>query len=256
MAARATSMPPHVAALRSRSPTAGLSGTHAFATGRHHPATGEPGPASRLPFFDVMRRWLFIGVAVVAILLGRNSPRDARSTGFTLVVRAADLHGPIRRVADLDTVRISERIVRVPAQRQARYAPASTRRSGRLVRPCCSSPGCTRPASTNRAWSRSPAGWPRPTSIVVTPEIPELSRFEITPILTDRIEQAAAVAGDRIRLGADRSNRADGHQLQRRAGRRGRRTAVAAKSPLVRLLLRRSRRPAARAGVFLHGNGA
>jgi hypothetical protein len=42
----------------------------------------------------------------------------------------------------------------------------------------------------SRAWSRS-RRLAEADVIVVTPEIPELSRFEITPNLTDRIEQAA-----------------------------------------------------------------
>ena len=58
-----------------------------------------------------MRRWLLIGVAVLAILLLGITARPYVH-GFTLVVRAADLHGPLRRIADIDKVRISERIVR------------------------------------------------------------------------------------------------------------------------------------------------
>ena len=57
-----------------------------------------------------MRRWLFIGVAVLASLsLGITARRYVH--GFTLAVRA-DLHGPVRRAAGLDTVPIGERIVR------------------------------------------------------------------------------------------------------------------------------------------------
>ena len=83
-----------------------------------------------------MRRWLFIGLAVVAILLlGIAARRYVH--GFTLVVRAADLHGSVRRVADLDTVRISERIVRVRVKdtsiRARLYAPAGTARQTVLL---------------------------------------------------------------------------------------------------------------------------
>ena len=96
-------------------------------TGREAPAY----PASRLPPLAVMRRWRFIGLAVVAILLlGIAARRYVH--GFTLVVRAGDLHGPVRRAADLDTVLISERIVRARVEnasiRARVYAPIVTDR--------------------------------------------------------------------------------------------------------------------------------
>ena len=54
-----------------------------------------------------MRRWAFAGIALVVILLlGITAQRYVH--GLTLVVRAADLHGPVRRLADLNTVRIGE----------------------------------------------------------------------------------------------------------------------------------------------------
>ena len=61
----------------------------------------------------------------------------------------------------------------------------------------CSRRGCTRRASTSRGW----CGWPRDLAAshiaVVTPDIPELSRFEIAPAITDAIEDA----GDLARVG-------------------------------------------------------
>lgn len=83
-----------------------------------------------------MRRWLIIGVAVVASLLVGIAARPYVH-GFTLVVRAADLHGAVRRVADLDTVRIGERIVRAPLTdtsiRARVYAPIGTARQTVLL---------------------------------------------------------------------------------------------------------------------------
>ena len=58
-----------------------------------------------------MRRPLFAGVALLAGLLLAVEGRTYVH-GLTLVVRAADLHGPVRRVADADTVQISERLIR------------------------------------------------------------------------------------------------------------------------------------------------
>ena len=136
-----------------------------------------------------MRRWLFIGVAVVAILLlGITARRYVH--GFTLVVRAADLHGPVRRVADLDTVRIGERIVRARVKgtsiRARVYAPVGTARQTVLLVSGLHPAGIDEPRLVALARRLAEAN-----VIVVTPEIPELSRFEITPNLTDRIEQAA-----------------------------------------------------------------
>jgi dienelactone hydrolase len=154
-------------------------------TGREAPAH----PASRLPPLAVMRRWRFIGLAVVAILLlGIAARRYVH--GFTLVIRAADLHGPVRRAADLDTVLISERIVRARVEdasiRARVYAPVGTARQTVLLVSGLHPAGIDEPRLVALARRLAEAN-----VTVVTPEIPELSRFEIAPIVTDRIEQAA-----------------------------------------------------------------
>jgi dienelactone hydrolase len=136
-----------------------------------------------------MRRWLLIGVAVLASLsLGITARRYVH--GFTLVVRAADLHGPVRRAADLDTVRIGERIVRARLKdtsiRARVYAPMGTARQTVLLVSGLHPAGIDEPRLVGLARRLAEAD-----VIVVTPEIPELSRFEIMPNLTDRIEQAA-----------------------------------------------------------------
>jgi dienelactone hydrolase len=136
-----------------------------------------------------MRRCLFISVAVVAsLLVGIAARRYVH--GFTLVVRAADLHGPVRRIADLDTVRIGERIVRARLKdtsiRARVYAPMGTARQTVLLVSGLHPAGIDEPRLPALARRLAEA-----SVVVVTPEIPELSRFEITPNLTDRIEQAA-----------------------------------------------------------------
>ena len=136
-----------------------------------------------------MRRWLFIGVAVVAILLlGITARRYVQ--GFTLVVRAADLHGLVRRLADLDTVPISERIIHARLKdtsiRARVYAPMGMARQTVLLVSGLHPAGIDEPRLVALARRLAEAN-----VVVVTPEIPQLSRFEITPNLTDRIEQAA-----------------------------------------------------------------
>lgn len=137
-----------------------------------------------------MRRWTFVGVSLIALLiLGIALRHDIH--GLTLVARAADLHGVMRRVADLDTVPVAERIVRVPTGggsiRARVYAPVGTSRQTALLVSGLHPAGLDEPRLVALARTLAEAN-----VTVVTPEIPELSRFEITPLLTDRIEEAAA----------------------------------------------------------------
>lgn len=135
------------------------------------------------------RQLASIGVAVAVILL-LGLPARRTFHGFSLVVRAGDLHGVARRIADLDTVPITERLVRVPLRdlsvRARVYAPVGTPRQTVLLVAGLHPTGIEEPRLV--ALSRRLA---EANVIVVTPEIPELSSFEITPLLTDRIEESA-----------------------------------------------------------------
>ncbi len=111
--------------------------------------------------------------------------------GAALVIRAADLHGPARRLADLDAVRITERIVHARTKetsiRARVYAPAAgSARQTILLVSGLHPAGIDEPRLVALARTLAKAN-----VTVVSPEIPELSRFEITPSLTDRIEAAA-----------------------------------------------------------------
>jgi hypothetical protein len=136
-----------------------------------------------------MRRSLFVGVAVLAILLVGSTARPYVH-GFTLVVRAADQHGLVRHLADLDTVHIIERIVRARVDntllRVRVYTPVATARQTVLLVSGLHPAGIDEPRLVTLARRLAEAN-----VTVVTPDILELSRFEITPILTDRIEDAA-----------------------------------------------------------------
>jgi dienelactone hydrolase len=142
----------------------------------------------QIPF---VRRWKFLGgVAVLAalLLLGISARDDIH--GLTLVIRAADLHGNLRRLADLDTVRIRERPVDVPVRagsmRGRAYIPIGTARQAVLLVSGLHPAGIDEPRLTGLARTLAEAN-----VTVVTPEIPELSRFEVTPAVTDHIEDAA-----------------------------------------------------------------
>jgi hypothetical protein len=137
-----------------------------------------------------LRRWWLLGAALTAILLLGFTTRPY-IRGFTLVVRAAELRGPIRRMADLDTVPVVESIVSASfegmSMRARVYAPRRTARHTVLL------VSGLHPAGVDEPRLVALARYLAETNVtVVTPDIPELSGFEITPLLTDRIEDAAA----------------------------------------------------------------
>lgn len=136
-----------------------------------------------------LRRTLAIAVASVAILVTATLLlRDLH--GFSLVYRAADRQGLLRRLADLDTVPVTERLIAISGRQEsfrARvYTPRGRARQTVLLVSGLHPDGIDEPRLVDLARKLAQAG-----VTVVTPDIPELSRFEITPALTDRIEDAA-----------------------------------------------------------------
>ena len=154
--------------------------------GPGNPQTGD----TKTPDRRIMWRWMLVAIAALAVLpLSVGVRREVH--GLSLVVRAADWHGLSRQLADLDTVRITERLIRIPVPQEsirARiYAPAQAPRQTVLLVSGLHPAGIDEPRLVSLARTLAEAN-----VTVVTPEIPELSRFEITPLLTDRIEQASA----------------------------------------------------------------
>ncbi len=137
-----------------------------------------------------LHRVLAIGGAMVIMLVGATySCRDFH--GFSLVYRAANRHGPARRIADLDTVPVVERIIDIPSRastmRARVYLPRGHPHQTVLLVSGVHPTGIDEPRLIDLARKLAEA---RVT--VVTPDIPELSRFEITPTVTDHIETAGA----------------------------------------------------------------
>jgi dienelactone hydrolase len=136
------------------------------------------------------RRLTVLGVAamVALLLLAIAARRDIH--GLTLVVRAADLHGIGRRLADVDTVAIRERDVQIPLRtgstRGRAYVPDGPARQTVLLVSGLNPAGIDEPRLTRLARTLAEAN-----VTVVTPDVPELSRFEVTPSITDHIEDAA-----------------------------------------------------------------
>jgi dienelactone hydrolase len=126
--------------------------------------------------------------AIVLMIVGAQGYRYAH--GLSLVVRGANLTGFIRTVADLDTVHHEEHLVRIPERlgliAGRVYAPVRGSNQTVLLVAGLHPAGIDEPRliTLSRELAKSKV-------TVVTPDIPELSRFEITPALTDQIEQAA-----------------------------------------------------------------
>jgi dienelactone hydrolase len=110
--------------------------------------------------------------------------------GLSFVVRAADTRGTARRLADLDTIAEHERDISIPTLRgplRARaYEPAGRFHRTALLVSGLHPSGIDEPRLVRFARQLSASG-----VAVVTPDIPELSRFEVTPVITDTIERAA-----------------------------------------------------------------
>jgi dienelactone hydrolase len=106
-------------------------------------------------------------------------------------VRAANMDGLVRRVADLDTGVTRERELQLPmpggSLRARAYEPASRARRTALLAPGLHPAGIDEPRLVALARQLSASG-----VAVVTPDIPDLSQFSITPAITDAIERAAS----------------------------------------------------------------
>jgi dienelactone hydrolase len=129
---------------------------------------------------------LFVVAAIVsAALVARPYVH-----GLSFVVRAADIDGRLRRVADFDTVRVHTRELSIPTSRGAMraraYEPEGAHRRAALLTSGLHASGIDEPRLVRLAQQIAASH-----VLVVTPDIPELSRFEITPAITDAIEQAA-----------------------------------------------------------------
>ena len=131
-------------------------------------------------------RWVILFAALAgAALIARPYVH-----GLSFVIRAAEMQGALRRVADMDTARVSEREISIPTRRgpmRARlYEPAGAHARAAVLTSGLHASGIDEPRLVRLA--RQIAG----TRIaVVTPDIPELSRFEIAPAITDAIEDAS-----------------------------------------------------------------
>ncbi len=119
--------------------------------------------------------------------------------GLAFVIRAAEMHGVARELADLGSRPDTERELSIPtpgttsgALHARVYLPGGARRRTVLLVSGLHPAGIDEPRLVALAHQLTASAF-----TVVTPDIPDLSRFAITPAITDAIEQAAGwLAGD------------------------------------------------------------
>jgi dienelactone hydrolase len=148
-----------------------------------------------------MRRALALLLVLIA-LAGGAFIALPYAHGLSFVIRAADMQGVARRLAELDARDVRERDLDLPltlgAIRARLYEPVGPRRRTVLLVSGLHPSGIDEPRLVRLA--RDLAAH---RLAVVTPDIPELSRFEITPRITDAIEQAGAWVASQADLAPD-----------------------------------------------------
>jgi hypothetical protein len=123
--------------------------------------------------------------------------------GASFVVRAAEMNGMVRRIADANMVAVTTREVSMSTRRGPMrgrlYEPAGSHRRAALLTSGLHVSGIDEPRLVRLARQLAASG-----VAVVTPDIPELSRFDITPAITDAIEDGAVWMSSDPTLAADR----------------------------------------------------
>src|SRR5262245_1597616 len=142
-------------------------------------------------------------LAVAVTLTGPTLTTVPYARGLSFVIRAADLQGTPRRLADLDTRPVHDRELAIPTPRgslRARvYAPDGNSRRVALVVSGLHVAGIDEPRLIRLSRELAESG-----IVVVTPDIPDLSRFEISPEITDDIEHAAVWLATESGMAADK----------------------------------------------------
>lgn len=151
----------------------------------------------------VMRRRVMLAIVGLVALVGAAVVARPYVHGASFVIRVAEMQGRIRQIADLDARSIQEKDIAIPTARgsmRARlYAPAGAHRRTSLLVSGLHPSGIAEPRLVRLARQLSAAG-----VAVVTPDIPELSQFEITPAITDAIERGATWLATESGLAPDR----------------------------------------------------
>jgi dienelactone hydrolase len=137
----------------------------------------------------VRARRLVAAVFVLVAIAGALFVTGPYVHGLSFVIRAADMQGAARRAADLDARPTTERDISIPTRRgpmRARlYTPSGAHGRAALLTSGLHPAGIDEPRLVALARDLSASGF-----AIVTPDIPELAQFEITPSITDTIEDS------------------------------------------------------------------
>ena len=150
-----------------------------------------------------MRRARTVALGVVGLLvLGMAGVALEYASGAAFVARAAGAQGIVRRAADWQKQAVTDTAIEIPWRdgrlRGRRYQPA--RPTGRpiLLLPGVHASGIDEPRLVGFARELASTGHP-----IVTAELPDLTRYSITPRTTDMIEDAAFWLADQPGRPAD-----------------------------------------------------
>src|SRR5262249_62227796 len=125
----------------------------------------------------------------IAVALGAGFVARPYIRGASFVVRAADMNGGVRRVADIDTARVQTREIDIPTRRgplRARaYEPAGSHRRAALLTSRLHVSGIDEPRLVRLAQQTAASHVP-----VGPPDIPGPARFESAPGITDARDDA------------------------------------------------------------------
>lgn len=135
---------------------------------------------------------LFGGPLLAALLAGGTDTGRATMRGAGFVVRAAGMQGPARTVSSWNTTTVTAMSVtpiswRGGTLKSRAYQPYRATERGILLVPGVHAAGIDEPRFVGFARDIAATGHP-----VLTVELPDLARYEITTRTTDMIEDAAA----------------------------------------------------------------
>src|SRR5438094_5971247 len=137
------------------------------------------------------RRATLVLVLVTGLFVGGTFIARPYLHGAAFVVRAADMHGFAREVADLDTHTVTDRVMTIDTPRGPlrgrMYLPSQPIHRTVLLTSGLHPSGIDEPRLVRLARNLASS-----SLAVFTPDIPDLSQFTITPAITDAIEGTAS----------------------------------------------------------------
>jgi hypothetical protein len=137
------------------------------------------------------RRATLVLVLVTGLFVGGTFIVRPYLHGAAFVVRAADMHGFARDVADLDTHALTEQVMTIDTPkgplRGRMYLPSRSIHRTVLLTSGLHPSGIDEPRLVRLARNLASS-----SLAVFTPDIPDLSQFTITPAITDAIEGTAS----------------------------------------------------------------